>query len=39
MRYVGMTRNGTKLSAPDDGDDWPLFLTAENMSSAGSLNP
>jgi len=38
-RCVGMTNNGKKLSAPDDGDDWLLFLTAEDMSSAGSLNP
>jgi hypothetical protein len=34
-----MTNNGKKLSAPDDGDDWLLFLTAKDISSAGSLNP
>jgi len=39
MRYVRMTNNGTKLFAPDNGDDWLLFLTEENMGSAGSLNP
>jgi len=38
-RFVGMINNGEKLLAPDDGDDWLLFLTAENMDSAGSLNP
>jgi hypothetical protein len=38
-RYAGMAHNGKKLSAPDSGDDWLLFLTAENMDSAGSLNP
>lgn len=37
-RYAGMTNNGKKLSAPNDGDDWLLLLTAENMDSAGSLN-
>jgi hypothetical protein len=34
-----MAHNGKKLSAPDSGDDWLLFLTAENMDSADSLNP
>ena len=29
-RYAGMTNNGKKLSAPNDGDDWLLLLTAEN---------
>jgi len=38
-RYAGMTNNGKNLSAPDDGNDWLLFLTAENIDSAGSLNP
>jgi hypothetical protein len=38
-RYVGMTNNSKKLSAPDDGDDWLLFLRAEDMRNAGSLNP
>jgi hypothetical protein len=37
-RYVGITNNGRKLSAPNDGDDWLLLLTAENMGSASSLN-
>jgi hypothetical protein len=34
-----MINNGKKLSAPDEGDDWLLFLTAEDMGSTGSLNP
>ena len=38
-RYVGMTNNGKKLSAPNDGDDWLLLLTAEDMGSTGLLNP
>ncbi|MHC4323618.1 MAG: DUF5060 domain-containing protein [Planctomycetota bacterium] len=37
-RYVGMTNNGKKLSSPNEGDDWLLLLTAEDMSGAGSLN-
>ena len=38
-RYVGVTNNGRNLSSPADGDDWLLFLTAENMSGFGSLTP
>jgi CubicO group peptidase (beta-lactamase class C family) len=38
-RYMGITNNGKKFSAPDDGDDWLLFLTAEVKNGAGSLNP
>ena len=37
-RYVGMTNNVEKLSAPKDGDDWLLLLTAEDIGSAGLLN-
>jgi len=38
-RDMAMTDNGKKLSAPNDGDDWLLLLTAENMTGADSLNP
>jgi hypothetical protein len=38
-RYAGMTNDGKKLSAPNDGDDWLLLLTAQNTDSAGLLNP
>jgi hypothetical protein len=38
-RYAGITNNGKKLSAPNDGDDWLLLLTAVNSGSADSLNP
>ena len=37
-RCVGMTNNGKKLSAPNDGDDWLLLLTVENLGSADLLN-
>jgi hypothetical protein len=37
-RHVGITNNGSKFSAPEDGDDWLLFLTAVDTSGAGSLN-
>jgi hypothetical protein len=30
-RYTGITNNGKKLSSPNDGDDWLLFLKAEVM--------
>jgi CubicO group peptidase (beta-lactamase class C family) len=33
-RSAGMTDNGENLTAPKDGDDWLLFLTAENGSQA-----
>ena len=37
-RDMAMTNNGKKLSAPNEGDDWLLLLTAENLGSADSLN-
>jgi len=30
-RHVGTTNSGKNLSAPQDGDDWLLFLTAEDV--------
>ncbi|MFH1718043.1 MAG: DUF5060 domain-containing protein [Planctomycetota bacterium] len=30
-RHVATTNGGKNLSAPEDGDDWLLFLTAEDM--------
>ena len=38
-RYGGMTNNGKNLSTPNDGDDWLLLLTAENVGSVGLLSP
>ncbi len=37
-RYVGMTDDRKELSAPNGGDDWLLYLTAENMSNVSSSN-
>lgn len=38
-RYMGITNNEKKFSAPEDGDDWLLFLTAEDTNGAGSVSP
>ncbi len=32
-RYAGMTKDGKNLSIPNGGDDWLLYLTADDMSS------
>jgi hypothetical protein len=34
-RSAGTTEDGRNLSAPDDGDDWLLYLTAESVSGRG----
>ena len=37
-RHTGITNDGNKFSAPQDGEDWLLFLTATDMRGSGSLN-
>lgn len=37
-RHVGTTHDGKSLSAPGDGDDWLLFLTAKDTSNVNSSN-